>query len=190
MEKILIANGNPEKVIDIDNVHYFYWKIELGVGKIKIGKYKIPLLPIKTLDYEPVKTLTCQDEPIALSRFHYRILTIFNNLKLHEGKPIIDFLIGSHSPIIRTEKDFELGSHIYVPQLIQSEEVDALSLYMSLFFHFFVTNKTDATDNLMSYDLSKEEIPEEAIFNPSSMIAYVFAGHRPTNKELETIGLR
>ena len=56
MEKILIHKGKPSKVFEKDETHYFYWPVELGFTYWRLGKYRIPIFPIKVKDYEPIKS--------------------------------------------------------------------------------------------------------------------------------------
>ena len=40
-----------------------------------------------------------------VSRFHYDILLYFNKPQLDNGKPVIDFLLPSHTPIAYSESE-------------------------------------------------------------------------------------
>ena len=106
MIPVSICNrNNPKEVIESDNVHYFYWPVEIGLGYIEISGKKLPISPIKPDDVEPIKTVDVGGKTTIVSRYHYDILLYFNKLKLDDGKPVIDFYYGSHTPMTHSESE-------------------------------------------------------------------------------------
>jgi len=135
MEQPLICKKNkPKSVYEKNEVHYFYWPVELGFGWFKVWKFRIPSFPIKFFDYEPIK-VNKDDGAISIStRFHYRIFVFFNKLKLSNNKPIVDFSFGSHSPVALTElENAKMGSMHDLLSMHYLEREAFLSLYAFFF---------------------------------------------------------
>ena len=104
MEKPLIKKNLFDKVrhvYEYDDVCYFHWDIEFGIGTSDIYGIKIPIPFVKTNDIEPIKVIKKNGSNfIIITRFHYDILIFFNQPFLKNNKPVIEFLTGSHSPMV------------------------------------------------------------------------------------------
>jgi hypothetical protein len=194
MESIFIkSSSNPDKVIEYNDIHYFYWRIEIGFPEIKIMGLKIPLpFPLKFRDFEPAKHISVNNNEIILSRFHYRILTCFNRLKLKNDKPILDFSFGSHTPFAVT--DFYERPHLGTDEkwmdLWENDDVNAYEILIALFKAILnKTVKVDTSfDNIKTYDLIEGKVPECALLDPREMYAVVWFGKVPTEDEFDQIG--
>lgn len=191
MDKILICKkkNNPERVIEKDCVHYFYWPKELGIGKANLLGLKIPISPIKSHDYEPIKINQINGKIVAITRFHYTVFIYFNNLKIQNGKPVADFSYGSHSPLIHVHKDSDIKTEI-----INSEEMNVISrnMYKTLvaIYTFIVQNKLKSFNcKVKEYELSNDEIPHDTILDTSKMNAYIAIGKHLSDGELRHAGL-
>jgi len=192
MEPLSICDSNnPKKVIEENDVHYFYWPWELGATYIKIWKYKIPILPFKRSDYEPVTKKNIVTKPVIITRFHYDIFIYFNNLNLDENKkPIIDFSFGSHSPLAHTITSnssvgtYEKPSWKGTP----SEEVDAFEMLVVMYKAIIKGKITPETCKTKSYALMNEKIPENVKFDPNKLKALIWIGKYPDKAELKKAG--
>jgi hypothetical protein len=75
-----------------DDAHYFYWPLEVTLGKWIIRKN----------DVEPVKTNT----NLVISRFHFHALTVWINPPRHsignQTKPVVHFMRNFHTPAAAT----------------------------------------------------------------------------------------
>lgn len=190
MEKIAICkNHKPSKIIEKDDTHYFYWPIEIGLGKIKIWKWKFPISPVKLHDYEPIKTMIIDGEMIAITRFHYDIFVYFNNLKITEDKkPIADFSFGSHSPLVYVNEDSGVGTWDENWIGADSREVIAFEMLVAMYKGILKGKITSDNCEVKDYELVDGEIPEDAVFETSSMNALISIGRRPNNNELRQSG--
>ena len=177
MEKVWIRKGNPKSVIEKDNVHYFYFPIELGLGKIRILGIEIPT-PIKFPDFEPVKVVKLLGKVQAISRFHYKILTYFNNPKLVKDRVVADFSLGSHSPYIHSNDDSELGTKIAIDRL-GAIETQLAQLLIMLYTHIVKGRLKMQTDLLNDYELEEAEIPREVTLDPQKCHSVVWVGKFP-----------
>ena len=183
MEKVWINKGEPKKVIEKDDVHYFYWPIEIGVGKIRIFGREIPLpLPIKLPDYEPIKVLQIDGKTQVLSRFHYKILTYFNNPMIIRNKPVVDFSLGSHSPYVHSKTESRLGANVAIERLdaIEASFVQALIM---VYWKIVSGRMRIEPEDIRDYEVKKGEVPEEALFEPSKCHSVVWVGMHPEKKE-------
>jgi len=88
LEIVLVRRGNPRRVIVQEGVHYFYWRLDL----------------YRPFDYEPVKTCNDSEGLHVVTRYHWKGTVIWTSPKLKEGKPVLDFYQGPHTPLIITEK--------------------------------------------------------------------------------------
>lgn len=182
MEKVWINKGKPKRVIEKDDIHYFYFPAELGIGKIKILGIELPLpLPIKIPDYEPIKAVRFKGRAQVISRFHYKILTYFNNLKLIQRRAIVDFSLGSHSPYVHSKHGSRLGTKIAMGRL-GAIEVQWF-LFLLMIYREIVSGRMKIKpDRLDDYDVEKGEVPEEAIFEPRKCHSVVWVGTFPEKK--------
>ncbi len=83
----------------MDNVHYFYFAVELGVRPIS--------------DVEPVRVISkLRGDRIALTRVHFNVLVMWINPTIVEIQnkklPLTKFLKGSHTPLVLSE-DFQFS---------------------------------------------------------------------------------
>lgn len=177
----------PEAVYELNDVHYFYWPWEIGLGFINIGKFRIPEFPIKLWDYEPAKLLRIGEKLAIVSRYHYRILTYFNNPDDRKSKPVLDFYWLGHSPIVRSKFPASVGLETK-PFSPDSREIDAMLALSCLFMKIFAeTAKTEESEG-QDYSLVSGKVPEEALFDFKKMVAVVWVGKRPTSDEFKVIG--
>lgn len=162
--------NKPAKIYEYKDVHYFYWPVELGIGKIKIWKLKIPTFPIKYLDYEPVKVISYKDNLVILSRFHYHILTYFNKPKLKDNKPMVDFSFGSHSPMVYTDisTNTDHGYNEHFPSGIDAREIDAFYFLLGIFNAIIKGKLNFEVENVTTYDLSTGEAPKTAFLGKAT----------------------
>ncbi len=187
-EALICKSHNPKEVFEKDCVHYFFWPIELGIGKLKIGKFKIPISPIKLLDYEPVKVLYFSKKLVVMTRFHYNILIYFNKPKLKNGKPIIDFVFGSHSPLIQTNPNAAKLGTINNFVGADARELDAFICLLAIFTKFLQGKLKTPLCETKTYQITKGIVKDEYVFNPSQMTSLIWLGTRPSAKELRNIG--
>ncbi|MGI0014879.1 MAG: hypothetical protein ACREBU_15775 [Nitrososphaera sp.] len=190
MEDVLVRRGNPKFVFEDDETHYFYWPIEFGAYEIELGKRRIPIFPIKRLDYEPIKVIIYDHRKIVVSRFHYRVLTFFSRPKLVNNKAVVDFSFGSHSPFVHTERKpgIRVGFDILVYVDMDSRELDQMIGLLALYILINAGRKNVALDNLKTYNLVSGTAPDEARFIINDMVAVVWYGARPENDEMNFLG--
>lgn len=179
MEKVWISKGNPQRVVERENVHYFYFPIELGIGKTRIFGIELPLpLPIKAPDYEPIKVVRVKGEIHIISRFHYRILTYFNDPRVVKNRAIVDFSLGSHSPYVHSKHGSKLGMKIAIERL-GAIEVQWV-LFLALICLQIVSGKMKiGLDTLHDYDVEKGQVPEDAVFVARKCHSVIWIGTFP-----------
>ena len=177
MEKVWIREGKPKKVFEKNDVHYFYWPIELGFGSIKIREFQIPTFPLKMLDYEPIKVLKHRNKSQVLSRFHYQVLVYFNNPVEFKGRNVVDFSFGSHSPYVISEVS-RIGSNI-LADLMDAREICALQILISLYIGITKNKLRAEVDEVQDYQIEKNNIPDDAIFDPYKSAAVLWVGLHP-----------
>jgi len=192
MDKTLICKKNrPKAVYELNNVHYFYWPFEIGFGWFKVWKLKIPSFPIKFFDYEPIK-VNKKNTTISIStRFHYRIFVYFNKLKLSDDKkPIIDFSLGSHSPIALTDLNNAKIGNFCNFEGMQYMEREAFIALFTMYTKILDGTLKPKTCELQEYTLDEGNVPEDLIFNPENLSALIFLGNLPTKEELNHAGFQ
>ncbi len=182
MEKILVNKKPPKKVIEKEEVHYFYWPIELGLLRIKLFNKNINLpIPIQFHDYEPIKVIKSNNKYIVASRFHYNVLLYFNNPKLLNKKAIADFSFGSHSPYIHSKIDSKLGS--IISPTLEAVELKWFSL-LYIFYQQIVSGKIDIEiKDTYDYELEEEDIPKEIIFDINKCNSIIWLGKTPEERD-------
>jgi len=192
MEPLSICDNNtPKKVIEENNVHYFYWPWEFGATYIKIWKYKIPILPFKRSDYEPVTKKNLGNNPVIITRFHYDIFVYFNNLKLDDNKkPIIDFSFGSHSPLAHSDTSNSAAGTYEKPSWkdTPSEEIDAFEMLVAMYKAIVKGKIKPEICKTKSYTLTNEKIPKDVKFDPDKLKALIWIGKYPDKDELKKAG--
>lgn len=195
MEKPLIRKKiikHLDAVYEFDNIHYFYWKIEAGFGKSKIGKFRVCLPFIKTDDYEPIKIIEKGKNKTIITRFHYDILIYFNDPVLIEGKPVVEFFMGSHSPILHTVKDkgFEFMTH----GAYQGTDSRLIDKFTCLVSFYSVILKSILKKNFRKEEFSDDystiiqEPEEEFLFIPKKCKFLICLGKLPEKQELQSVG--
>ena len=184
LDKFLRKIGWKPKLFMKDEIAYFFWPAELGFGKIKIGDFKIPIFPIKLLDYEPVQIVEYKGKPHVLSRYHYRVLTYFNRPQVVNGRVIADFMFGSHTPFIYSTNS--MMSEYSNPTLMTPDELRAFTLYVALFKVEICKTLTEKI-SLKELEILKpegEDVPEEAIFRPRNSITILCIGVQPVGDDI------
>jgi len=176
LEKVWIKGPKPSKVIEKDEVHYFYWPVEIGIGRFQIQKFKIPYFP-KLSDYEPVKTVTARDGLQVLTRFHYRILVYFNKPVLVSNKPVVDFMRGSHSPYVYSTPN-KMGLNISLEDL-DSREISAFLLLVALYDRLAIDKVDLPPGSLETYDVEEDNIPADSLFDLQKFRCIVWVGVFP-----------
>ena len=177
MEKVWIREGRPKKVFEKNDIHYFYWPIELGFGSIKIREFKIPTFPLKMLDYEPIKVLRHLNKSQVLSRFHYRVLLYFNNPAEFDGRNVVDFSFGSHSPYV-ISKISDIGSNIQADRM-DAREICALQFLIGLYIGIAKNKLRVEVDRVQDYQVERNEVPDDATFAPDKSAAVLWVGVYP-----------
>lgn len=182
---------NPTKVIEDQDIHYFYWPIEIGATYIKIWNKKIPIFPIKLSDYEPIKETKFKNKIGIITRFHYDIFVYFNNLHVDNlDRPIVDFSFGSHSPLVHT--DIVNSAFGTIEKLnwkgSKSEAIDAFEILYMMYRRFIQGTITLENCDTKQYELLTENIPDDVKFDPSKTKALFWIGTLPSTVELKHVG--
>ena len=90
-EEIVLVSDKPvrvhEEIKDGKVIHYFYWHFDL----------------YKPYDYEPVNVREIEGGVQVLTRVHWTGLVLWNSPRVLEGKPLVTFVGGVHTPIIISE---------------------------------------------------------------------------------------
>lgn len=194
MEKILINRGKPSKVLENNETHYFYWPVEFGLPYFKIRNRTIPFpFPLKSPDYEPIKTLTIKNSIIVLSRFHYHVLVYFNQPLLKNGKPVADFYRGSHSPFIYpdwTSSESTVGTKIFrrLGSTIDTMDINGMTRYIAFYTQIFNGSiKKGLPSKLKDYEIEKGDVPADSLFKPCDSKAIIWFGLQPSTEEEDYI---
>ena len=145
----------PEKVLEEireeQRIHYFYWSWDV----------------YKKDDYEPVKV----HGEAVLSRVHWRGLVIWGSPLTKEGKPLVKFVPGVHTPIVVSE---DRQKRILRLREISSYDWTALQLFLA-----YIDLLAEKLPNKL-YDYSDlivaEKPPEEYLFRPEDCDYAVLVG--------------
>jgi len=89
---VWLAKAKPRKVFRIKEVDYFYWRWG----------------GLHAYDYEPVRVYSSHNS-LVLSRYHWHVLTIWTKPRLHEGRPIAEFTIGLHTPLVYSKGEPQMN---------------------------------------------------------------------------------
>ncbi|MDE0090500.1 MAG: hypothetical protein OXP12_03990 [Thaumarchaeota archaeon] len=177
---------NPKAIVESCNVHYFYWPLEVGLGHVKIMGKGFPISPVKQDDWEPIKTIDVDGKTTIVSRFHYDILLYFNRPKLDDGKPVIDFLHGSHTPMAYSESGSSLKLLIR-----NSAGANGISLHKlkALYFMYeqFLRKTAGRLCETKSYEPKRTDIEDGVKLDPTRAKALIVVGEPPTRSHLERI---
>jgi len=161
--RIVMIDERPKKVLverrgDLE-IHYFYWDLDL----------------YKPFDYEPVTVLGSS----VLSRYHWRFLVLWNAPVKREGKPLVSFFLGVHTPLVVSEK--RVPSLIFCSEDISLEEKFYLGLFMTMLYSMHQGLKVDEGRFHGYKDLIEEDsVPEKFRFDPEAWDFLVAVG-KPLN---------
>lgn len=175
MEKLWVGEGSrPEKVVQLGDVHYFYWEWELGFYWSKLG---IPILFIKKHDYEPVKRVKKKTVKRRLeevfTRYHYRFLVRYRRPRLFKGRPVVRFVGPTHMPIIASRKPERYRIEIKRDDFTVEDYVALIIFQLLLKTQPW---KQVKEREIKDYGLNENYVPEEAIFNSATMPHTVIVG--------------
>lgn len=92
-DDLCIHKKRPDKIYESNGIYYFYFNYD-GITKD---------------DYEPVYILE-EEVKRVYSRYHWRLLTIWTDLVLKDGKPSISFSRAFHTPIAHCNK-YNFGNY-------------------------------------------------------------------------------
>ena len=183
----ICKTSNPKEIIESDNVHYFYWPLEIGLGYLKIMEgMKLPISPIKRDDWEPIKIVDIDGKTTIVSRFHYDTLIYFNRPKLDDGKPVIDFFFGSHTPMAYSERES------YLKWSIKNNAGTSrfqISGFKALFFMYeqLLRKTKGRLCETKSYKPKKMDVEDDVKLDPTRAKALIVVGESPTLSQLERI---
>jgi hypothetical protein len=155
-EQVWIQGPQPERVLDWRKVHYFYFKWDV----------------YKRHDYEPIKIF----KEKVFSRYHWNILTIWLDVDIRKGKPVVNFAKGVHTPFV-----LSYGyTHRYVElEDIPIEERAKNTLYLALFRLLLEKNLPSGIDFRGYYNkIEKRKPPDKYLFDFKKMKAALIIGRR------------
>ena len=151
----MLVSRRPEKVLEEireeQRIHYFYWRWDV----------------YKKDDYEPVKV----HGEAVLSRVHWRGLVIWGSPLTKEGKPLVKFVPGVHTPIVVSE---DRQKRILKLREISSYDWTALQLflaYIDLLAEGLPKKIYDYSDLIVT-----EQPPKEYPFRPEDSDYAVLVG--------------
>ena len=186
----ICRQNKPRKVIEDDDVHYFYWPVELGVTYITVWNKKLPILPIKFSDYEPLKETMFGNKMVVATRFHYEIFVYFNMVVPDKnGRPIADFSFGSHSPLVYSDiENSGLGTIEKSWKGSEADEIDGFQ-YLYLMYRRYIKGLLGQERcQTKQYELDSENIPDNVRFDPKKAKALIWIGTLPDRDELRHVG--
>jgi len=120
------------------------------------------------------------DDSQVLSRFHYHVLLYFNNPLEFKGRNVVDFSTGSHSPYVISEVS-RLGANI-LADTMDAREICALQFVISVYIGIVKNILRTELDDLGDYLVEKDDVPDEAIFDPFKPTAIIWLGLHPTKE--------
>jgi len=159
-----IYDFEPIKVHVNEEVYYFYFKENLIED-----------------DYEPVKEIHDNGKKILISRYHWRLLTIWTNLILKNGEARVSFGDNWHTPFVQCE--------YYRPQVVGLEPkgVDSktgnkyvLLRLITLFLGYFFTQipfKFNEPPIQYKDRLTKDKVDDKYIFTFDDMVGILVMGN-------------
>jgi hypothetical protein len=155
-----------------EGVHYFYWDWD----------------GYKPRDYEPVYLYDGPHGRVAFSRYHWNLLTIWTEPVDEEGKPSVEFTSRVHTPIVKSRT----ADCRYVeidPGITLAERIELVNLYAPMFKRVLLGAKFEKKLGGYGPMISDDDIPQEFVFELSSMRAGMVIGPLPRPDDLP-IGLR
>ena len=87
-EKLILIGRKQRKVFQDGCIEYFDWRWDA----------------YKPFDYEPVMIHRENNENLVLSRFHWKVATVWFNAVLSNNKPKATFVDAVHTPLILSSK--------------------------------------------------------------------------------------
>ncbi|MCD6349047.1 MAG: hypothetical protein J7L91_05405 [Candidatus Korarchaeota archaeon] len=161
-KEIVLIDKRPKKVIverikDLE-IHYFYWDLDL----------------YKPFDYEPVTVMGSY----VLSRYHWKGLVLWNAPVKREGKPLVSFFFGVHTPLVISEK--WVFSLIFCVKDISLEERFYLGFYLTVLNAMLQGLRIDEGRFHGYKDLIEEDsVPEKYRFNLKAWDFLIVVGELP-----------
>jgi len=153
----------------------------------------MPISPVKELDYEPVKVLCYKDNKVAISRFHYEILTYFSDISLKDGKPIVEFFSGSHTPIVytRISENTLMGTVGRFRNSIQNDWIRMLMAIFEGICAHTIPQEYEISNTIETYEIEPGNLPDrDAELKPEEMTNVVWLGEPPSRAEIQSLGCR
>ena len=144
-------------------------------------------------DYEPVRVYETPRILVA-SRYHWSVLTLWTQPLLSEGKPVVSFFFGTHTPIICSSKK----SRMNVLQLkdepltvdedywLKTVDLPLLKKMKQKSLVREVSRKTGYGDILATEEESTSAVSEKYIFDISRMKIAVIIGPPPKPSDFPT----
>lgn len=192
-------SAEPKESIAFDKTHYFYWERQVfppHFAEIKtyfdhIGKEierkglgSANSIPAAIGDYEPV-FCNIDGRPLLISRLHYHIAIIWTTPAICRNKPVVSFLVGPHTPIIKSN-DCSINTwKMFERMKIETRNMNAIqrAWFLGVYSRFLVTLgqfiarfQPSDTCNLVDYVSINREIPEEVKFDFKKTLFYFFVG--------------
>ncbi len=162
-KEIVLIDKRPKRVIverrgELE-IHYFYWDLDL----------------YKPFDYEPVTMLGSS----VLSRYHWKGLVLWNAPVKHDGKPLVTFFFGVHTPLVISEK--WVFSLIFCVRDTSLEERFYLGFYLTVLNAMLQGLRIDE-ERFHGYgDLIEEDsVPGKYRFDPEAWDFLIVVGEFPT----------
>ena len=159
-EKLILIGRKPRKVFQDGCIEYFYWRWDA----------------YKPFDYEPVMICGENNENVVISRFHWKIATVWFNAVLSDKKPKTTFVKAVHTPLIQSSKyDRSLVLKLENKSLYERLEIDCLS---SIFEGQIKKGNKLFDGNSVSYSdiLVQESVPEKYRFVLGKIDSMVIIG--------------
>jgi len=160
-EIVLIRRGNPRNVIVFGGAHYFCWFWDL----------------YKPFDYEPVIVVALGGKPCAVTRYHWNGVVVWNNPVTKEGKPILDFYVGIHTPLIITTRGrFALITDL--TDLTPIEKKLLLHMYLPIIIAMLEGRIDVSVNQAHGYreKIIERDVPKEYIFEPRNWKYLIVVG--------------
>jgi hypothetical protein len=165
LEKTWIGRGNPSKVIEKKEVHYFHFPVEIG-------------FPPKSPDLEPIKIVRFNQKILALTRFHYKIQVYFNQPKVQNDRALADFSLGSHSPFIHSMEGSTMGTRIALEKF-DALEAEWVRFIMATCIKILSGKLHTSSGTLKDYNLVEGKIKKDTIFDAKKCHSVVWIGSFP-----------
>lgn len=122
---------------------------------------------------------------IVLSRYHWNLVTIWTEPVLEDDLPVVDFVDGVHTPIIKTSSN-KIGYFELDPNVSALERMATLELYLPAF--------TEGLRNVkfgkrQSYEhlIVSGNVPSKYLFNLQKMKFAVSIGRLPQPNDVPEV---